>query len=109
MDLIEGMDKAPELKTKVYRLKSITPERVDKLVRALLGASLAKRAYQGAIDHDSESLAVSATPEVHAHRRIVKGTGRAGSRRAKPDPFLQVEEHQSRRRPGDHWRVARPG
>ncbi|HSU66060.1 MAG TPA: secretin N-terminal domain-containing protein, partial [Tepidisphaeraceae bacterium] len=65
-DLITGMDKAPELHTKVYRLKSVSPERVDKLVKNLLGPSLVKRGYQAAIDHDSQLLIVSATPQVHA-------------------------------------------
>jgi general secretion pathway protein D len=63
-DLVTGMDKAPELKTKIYRLKSVSPERVDKLIKTLLGPSLAKRAYQAAIDVDSQSIIVSGTDEV---------------------------------------------
>ncbi len=66
MALVEGMDKAPSLKTKVYRLKSISPERLDRLVRGLIGPALAKRAYQSVIDQESASLAVSATPDIHA-------------------------------------------
>ena len=65
-DLIAGMDKSPELKTKVYRLKSVSPERVDRLIKTLIGEALAKRAYQAAVDHESQSLIVSATPDVLA-------------------------------------------
>jgi type II secretory pathway component GspD/PulD (secretin) len=65
-ELITGMDKAPELKTKVYRLKSVSPDRVDRLIKTLIGESLAKRAYQAAVDHESQSLIVSATPDVLA-------------------------------------------
>src|SRR5207237_2112865 len=54
------------LSNKVYRLKSISPERIDKLVKNLLGTNAAKRTYQGTIDRESQSLVVSATPDVHA-------------------------------------------
>jgi len=66
LDLIEGLDKAPSLTTKVYRFKSVSADRVDHLMRGLLEPSLLKRAYQSVVDRESESLAVSATPEVHA-------------------------------------------
>jgi general secretion pathway protein D len=66
LELIAGMDKSPDLRMRVYRLKSVTPERADRLIRGLLGPGTAKRAYQAAVDHESVSLAVSATPEVHA-------------------------------------------
>lgn len=64
--LIAGMDKEPELHTKVYRFKSVSPDRVDRLIKTLLGASLAKRAYQAAVDRDSQSLIVSGTQQVLA-------------------------------------------
>src|SRR5205823_2210218 len=43
--LIEGLDKPLDLVTKVYRLKTVAPERVDKLMKNLLGPA-AKRIYQ---------------------------------------------------------------
>lgn len=64
MELIDGIDVAAGLHTRVYRLKIVSPERVDRLVRGLLGANLVKRGYQSVIDADSQSLAVSATPQV---------------------------------------------
>ena len=63
--LIDGLDHAPELQTRVYRLKTVTPDRVDQLVRSLLDPGLLKRGYQAGPDRDSQALAVAATPAVH--------------------------------------------
>ena len=64
-ELISALDKSPQLETKVYRLKSVSPERLDHLISGLLGPSVAKRSYQGVIDPDGASLIVAATPEIH--------------------------------------------
>ena len=63
--LIANLDKPLDLQTKVYKLKTIAPERVDKLVKNLLGPG-GKRTYQATVDRDSQSLVASATPDVHA-------------------------------------------
>jgi general secretion pathway protein D len=63
-DLISGMDRPVELTTRVYRLRAISPERVDRLVKDLLG-NAGKRIYQSSMDRDSQSLVVSATQTVH--------------------------------------------
>jgi general secretion pathway protein D len=65
ISLIQGLDQTIDLQTKVYRLKSLTPDRLDKLVKNLLGPSATKRSYQSTVDRDSQSLVVSATPEIH--------------------------------------------
>ena len=65
LTLIAGLDKAPQLQTHVYRLRSVSPDRVDQLVHSLLDPSLLKRGYQAGIDRDSQTLIVSATPAVH--------------------------------------------
>jgi general secretion pathway protein D len=61
--LIGGFDRPMELATRVYRLKMLAPERLDRLVKNLIGGS--KRAYQSSVDRDSQSLVVSATDDVH--------------------------------------------
>lgn len=63
--LIKKLDTAPATQTRVYRLKAIAPDRVDSLVKAMLGESTAQREYQSAVDRDSQTLVVSATPRVH--------------------------------------------
>ena len=40
--LITGLDKSPQLQTKVYRLKAVSPERVDQLVHSLLDPAMLK-------------------------------------------------------------------
>jgi type II secretory pathway component GspD/PulD (secretin) len=62
-ELIAGMDKAPDLQTHVYHLTTISPDRLDRLVKDLLGSS-ARRLYQATVDRNSQSLVVSATPGV---------------------------------------------
>jgi general secretion pathway protein D len=64
LQLISGLDKGVDLQTKVYSLKSIGPDRLDRLIKNLLG-SAAKRSYQATTDRESRSLVVAATPEVH--------------------------------------------
>src|SRR5262249_16727110 len=62
-ELISGMDKSADLQTHVYHLTSISPDRIDRLVKDLLGTS-AKRLYQASVDRNTQSLVVSATPGV---------------------------------------------
>ena len=64
VSLIQGMDQPRGDDTKVYRLKVTTPERLDRLVKNLLGPTAAKR-YQSAADRESQSLVVTAPPDVH--------------------------------------------
>jgi general secretion pathway protein D len=63
VDLITGMDRAADLVTKVYRLRAASPERIDRLMKDMLG-SAAKRMYQASVDRESQALVVSATPSV---------------------------------------------
>ena len=63
--LIAGLDRGPELVTRVYRLHTVTPDRVDQLVRSLLDAATLKRSYQASPDRDGQTLVVAATPAVH--------------------------------------------
>jgi general secretion pathway protein D len=65
VDLITGMDRAADLVTKVYRLKAVGPERIDRLMKDVLG-SAARRMYQASVDRESQALIVSATPSVIA-------------------------------------------
>lgn len=64
VDMISTLDVGPELKTKTYSFSVATAERVDKLMRDLLGEQSAKRIYKSAIEHDSNIMIVTSTPEV---------------------------------------------
>ena len=71
LKIIQGLDEPVNLQTKVYRLKSLSPERLDKLVKNLLGTGASKRTYQSTPDKESQSLVVSATPEVHQRIEVM--------------------------------------
>jgi len=65
LELITALDKAPQLDSKVYRLKTVSPEKLDRVVKGLIGSAAAKHAYQSVVDSDSQALVVAATPEIH--------------------------------------------
>ncbi len=91
VDLISGMDRATELVTRVYRLKTINPQRIDRLVKELLGP-LAKRAYQATIDRDSQSLVVSGTPGVHERLdALIKELDRPATEEESPIRFYKLK------------------
>ena len=50
--LVPTRNRPVELATRVYRLKAMAPDRVDRLVKSLIGAAAAKRAYQSSVDKD---------------------------------------------------------
>ena len=62
--LIAGLDKAPEVRTKVYRLKALAPERFEGLAKSLLGPTATKRGYQTVVDRESQSVIVTASEDV---------------------------------------------
>lgn len=66
VSLINGLDRTPELESRVYHLKSISPQRVDEIARGLLEPSLLKRGYQTQSDDASQTYVVSAVPAAHA-------------------------------------------
>ena len=66
LGLIAGMDTSTQLVTRVYRLKSVTPDRVDRLIKRLIDAPTLKRGYQAGVESDSQLFVVSATATVHA-------------------------------------------
>lgn len=64
--LISGLDRPPEVDTKVYRLRSMSPERFEQLAKGMLGSASTKRGYQTVVDRESQSVVVSAPPDVLA-------------------------------------------
>jgi len=65
LDVIGKIDTQIETQTRVYRLTNVSADRVDRLMKDLLGAA-AGRSYQSSVDRESRSLVVSATPAVQA-------------------------------------------
>ncbi len=63
--LTTQLDVPLPLETKVYNLRSISPDRLDKLVRELIDPADAKRLYQSASDKDSGLLIATTTQAIH--------------------------------------------
>ena len=90
--LINGFDKSPDTSTTVYRLKTLTPERVDQIVRGLLDPGMLKRGYQAGVDRDSQSLAVTATVEVHEKvARLIQDLDVPTPQSANPIQFYKLK------------------
>jgi len=91
-DLIAGVDKPLELATKVYRLKQTSPERIDRLVKNLIGPAAAKRGYQSTIDREAQLLVVSASDEVHARiDALIKDLDAPVAEAEKPVKFYKLK------------------
>lgn len=65
LSLIESLDITLGMSTKIYRFKLASPDRVDRLVKQLIGELKAKRYYQSAIDAEARMLVVNATSDIH--------------------------------------------
>ena len=91
--LITGMDRAQDLVTRVFRLRSVAPERIDRLMKNLLGTTTAaKRAYQATVDRESQSLVVSATPGVMSRLdALVKELDRPVTTEESPIRFYKLK------------------
>jgi general secretion pathway protein D len=71
VQLIHSMDQKPSAQTRAYALTYASPERLDKLVRDLLGPD-GRRIYSSAIDRDGGLLVVTAPPDVQARVQTLK-------------------------------------
>ena len=63
-ELIARLDRPVALQTRVYHLRSISPDRVDQLVRGTLDPIQLKRGYQATIDRDAQLLVVVAEASI---------------------------------------------
>jgi general secretion pathway protein D len=63
--IVKSLDVSLGLTTKMYHFALVSPERIDKLVKQLVGPVDEDRLYHAAIDDDGGYLVVSATPQVH--------------------------------------------
>lgn len=63
--LVREMDLPANVATKVYRLRYITPERLDTLMKSRVEAQEPRTTYQSTIDEASGLLIVTASPMLH--------------------------------------------
>lgn len=72
MGLLQSLDTPLGLETRTYATASA--ERVDRLVKDLIGDATAKRLYKSAVDRESNLLIVTATPEIHQQVETIRKT-----------------------------------
>ncbi len=65
VELAAGTDVPLGLETRIYALKTASPERVDRLTKQLIGELTSKRLYQSTIDKEANLLVVTATADIH--------------------------------------------
>jgi len=63
--LIERLDVPLGLKTEVYPLRNVSPDRVDRLVKELIGEVAAKTSYKSAVDIEGSMLIVTTSAQIH--------------------------------------------
>lgn len=63
--LIVLLDVPLGLKTEVYPLQNVSPDRVDRLVKELIGEVAAKTSYKSAVDTEGSMLIVTTTDQIH--------------------------------------------
>ncbi|QNN23143.1 hypothetical protein HED60_12975 [Planctomycetales bacterium ZRK34] len=70
--IVRSLDVSLGLNTKMYHFNIVSPDRIDRLVKQLVGPVDEDRLYQAAIDEDGGYLVVSATAEVHEKIEALK-------------------------------------
>ncbi len=65
LELIESLDTPSGAETRTYRFRHVTPQRVEKLTRELMGADRASQDYKATVDEESGMLIVTAQRRVH--------------------------------------------
>jgi len=72
METVHSLDVPLGLETRVYTFQSVGAERIDRLVRELVGELAVDRLYRSTVDADANLLAVTATPEYHGQVERLK-------------------------------------
>ncbi len=67
LTIINALDVKLDLETRIYKLQAAAPEKVDRLVRELIGPVAARTQYSAAIDREAGFLIVTGSKEVHDH------------------------------------------
>ncbi len=65
LELLKQLDISLGLTTRVYRIRNLTPERLDKIIQGVIPEQDTNRTYQSTVDEDGNLLVVRATTEIH--------------------------------------------
>lgn len=73
LKLVQDLDAPTEDETRSYRFQYVSPERIDKLVRDVVGAERLKGRYRSTVDAASGLLIVSGPPWVQQRVETLRG------------------------------------
>jgi type II secretory pathway component GspD/PulD (secretin) len=65
-ELANKLDVDQGIETKVYQFTHVTPDRVDRLARELIGPEEVRRAFRSTVDRDGGLLVIAGTDATHA-------------------------------------------
>lgn len=65
LDLLQRLDVSLDVRTRAYRLRNLTAERLDTVVQGFLPPQDKERAYSSTIDEDGNLLVVRTTDSIH--------------------------------------------
>lgn len=72
LKLIESLDVPLGLETRVHALTVVSPQRIDELVRKMIGEVAAKRLYHSVTEGEANLLIVTTTPEIHRQIETIR-------------------------------------
>ncbi len=70
--MIRSLDVPLAVTTEIYRFDRVAADRVDRIVKELIGDLEAKRQYRSTIDKDANLLVVTASKETHAQIEMIR-------------------------------------
>jgi len=92
VSLIKSLDVPTSLKSQMYACRHASPERVDRLVKEMIGEFASERLYKSLVDSDSNLLIVKATPEIHARIKTLHAIlDKPSEDRQSPIRFYKLE------------------
>jgi general secretion pathway protein D len=72
--LVQSLDVPLAVETRTYTMTNTAPDRVDKLVKDLIGEATAKRLYKSAVDREANLLVVTTSAEIHQQVETIRKT-----------------------------------
>ena len=92
VSLIKSLDVATSLNSQMYKCRFASPQRVDRLVKEMIGEFASDRLYESVVDPDSNLLIAKTTPEIHARIRTLHAIlDKPAEERQSPIRFYKLE------------------
>ncbi len=92
VSLLKQLDSGTDFQTRAYRLRNVSAERIDKLIRGLISSGEAETSLETTIDDEGNLLIVRADVEVHQQvEMLLKELDNPVSTRNSPIQFYKLK------------------